>query len=139
MGNTVVRVHNKNDHPYKELFKEQWIIIPPKKAVEMDYEDAIKFLGQMIPIKKMKDGRQDPTSYKWLEMDGEDRIRAEAFIRGEVEAKSDKVFVCMKCNKEFKHKKALLNHIKEKHYEDLADDESKEIIDDMLDETGATA
>jgi len=134
MGVTTVRVWNRNEWPYKEQFRDDWIIIPPKKAVEMDYEDAIKFLGQMIPIKKMKDGRQDPKSYKFLEMDQEDRVRAELAMRGEAEAKADRVFVCMKCNKEFKHKKALISHVKEKHYEELADEETKEIVDDMIED-----
>lgn len=132
--NTMVRVWNKNEFEYKERFKGNWIIIAPKKCIEMDYEEAVKFLGQATPILKMKDGRQDPKSYKWLQIDPEDRIRAEASIRGEHESKSEKVYACMKCNKEFKHKKALLTHIKEKHYEDLASDEDKEIIDDLIDE-----
>jgi hypothetical protein len=129
---TLVKVWNKNEHPYRELYRDKWVVIAPKKSIDMDYEDAIRFLGTATPIKRMKDGRQDPLSYKWLEMDKEDRIRAETYIKGEQEAKSDKVFVCMKCNKEFKHKKALLAHVKEKHYEDIADEESKEIVDDML-------
>jgi hypothetical protein len=120
----LVRVYNRNTYPYREQFKGQMIEIAPKGFIKMDYEEANRFLGQMQPFRRLKDGNQDPTSYKWLEIDKDDRRKVEAILRNEAEEKSKRVFVCMACSKEFDSKKELLKHSKE--HADMAVKDEKE-------------
>jgi len=77
----------------------------------------------MFTPKFDKGGIQVPSSYKWLEMDTDDKRRAELNLRNESEEKSSKVFVCMACNKEFSSKKSLINHSKEKHSDILLEED----------------
>jgi hypothetical protein len=122
------KIHNLNRFDHKEMFQGKEIIIPAGKHIMMDYEEANRFLGQMFPIKWEKGGVQDPRSYKWLQMDKDDKRRCELALRNEAEEKSKKLFVCHSCGKEFVVKKALMDHIKREHLDDLADENVKEAL-----------
>lgn len=125
-----VKVYNRNKFDHKELFQGKDVLILAGKHVVMEYDDAHKFLGQMFNIKLDKGGQQDPRSFKWLEMDKEDKRRCELLLRNESEEKAKKVFVCHSCGDEFKDKKTLLKHIKDEHLDDLVDEDAKEQLED---------
>jgi len=112
-----VKVHNRNSHDYQERFKGQEVFIKANSFVKMDYEEANRFLGQMPSFRRLKDGNQDPSTYKWLEIDKDDRRRVESVLKNESEEKAKKVFVCHACGKEFDSKKEMLKHSKEAHSE----------------------
>jgi hypothetical protein len=120
---SVVKIYNRNEHDYVEKFQGKELFIKAKGFIKMDYEEANRFMGQLPQFKRMKDGHQDPVSYKWLEMDKDDRRRVELGLRNESEEKAKKVFVCHACGKEFDDKKTLLKHAKE-HESMLVKDES---------------
>jgi hypothetical protein len=115
MLDSQVKVHNKNDYDYSEKFQGNEIHIKSKGYIKMDYEEANRFLGKMPDFKRLKDGTQDPRSYKWLEMDKDDRKRVEMSLRNETEEKAKRIFVCMACKKEFDSKAALIRHSKDEH------------------------
>jgi len=123
---SMVKLHNRNEYDYTELFRSQPIFIKAKGFIKMDYEDANRFLGQMPEFKRLKDGTQDPRSFKWLEMDKEDRRRVELALRNESEEKSKRIFVCHACGKEFDDKKALSKHAKEHESMMVKDESDKE-------------
>jgi hypothetical protein len=91
----------------------------------MDYEEANRFMGTMPNFKRLKDGTQDPRSYKALEMDKDDRKRAESSLRNEQEEKLKRVFVCHACAKEFDTKKALLKHSDAEHSDIMVEDKDE--------------
>lgn len=122
---SIVKVYNRNDHDYSEKFNGKEIYIKAKSFVKMDYEEANRFMGMLPQFKRLKDGQQDPVSFKWLEMDKDDRKRVELALRNESEEKAKKVFVCHACGKEFDDKKSLSKHAKE-HENMLVKDESGE-------------
>lgn len=130
---TQVKVLNKNSHPYSEVFNGKIIEIPANGHVLMDYEDANRFMGKWCPIKKDKGGTPLPSSYKMLAIDPDDRARAEAFLRNDIDtkAKGQKTFVCHCCGDEFEKKKALIAHIKKRHMDQLVDDKTREELEDL--------
>ncbi len=126
----IVKVWNKNSYPYSEKFKDQPITIEANSYVEMDYDEAVLFMGTFRTPVKMKDGRQDPKSYKWLEIDKDDQkaVRdARASAAGDA---AEKTFVCHVCQKEFRTKNGLLKHTRDKHIGQLVD---KDARDELLD------
>jgi len=130
MSDTMVRVFNRNRFDYEEMYNGTLIKIKAGGFVTMDYEQATRFMGKMIPMIKDKGGIQKPESYKWLEMDQDDKRKAESSLRNEAEEKAQKTFVCMKCNKEFTTKAALIKHAKEKHLDDMVESKTKEDIEE---------
>ena len=122
---TTVRIHNRNKFEHKEMYQGRTIIIPANDCIKLDYEEAQRFLGQMFTPKFDKGGVQVAQSFKWLEMDQADKKRAEAVLRNE-EDKSEKVFVCMACSKEFATKKSLIAHSKKEHSDSLVGDPEKD-------------
>lgn len=121
----MVKVYNRNKYEHREKFRGREIVIPAGGNISMDYDEANRFLGQMFPPKFDKGGVQTAQSYKWLEIDKEDKRRVELALRNESEEKSKRVFVCMACGKEFQSKSALLSHSKEKHADILVKDEDE--------------
>lgn len=126
MSDFLVKIHNKNEYDYTEKFRGRDIYIKAGGHVKMDYEEAHLFLGQMPQFRKKKDGTQDPTSFKKLVMDNEDRRRVELVLRNEVEEKAKKIFVCMACKKEFTSKKELIKHSEAEHSDIMVEAESEE-------------
>lgn len=123
----MVKIYNRNQYDYQEKYRDKMVMIPSGGFIEMDYEEANRFLGKMPEFKRLKDGQQDPRSYKWLEMDKDDRRRVEMALRNEADEKSKKVFVCHACKKEFEDKKELLKHVKKEHMSQLEEKAREEL------------
>jgi len=127
---TMIKVQNNNEYDYNEKYKGQMISIKAHSFVEMDYEEAVIFLGKAVPIIRLKNGLQDPKSYKMLLISDEDKARARCVMGGEKSSDQEKVFVCQACMKEFRTKNGLLKHIKDKHQSQMVDDDAR---DELLD------
>jgi hypothetical protein len=116
----MVRVYNKNVHPYKEKWRGTEYNIAPGGFVEMDFYDAHNFLGTKQPnIEVDGNGIPRPTSYKMLEivkMDGTDKLP------------EIKHYICQACNKEFGTKAALDNHAEEMHLDQMTDEDAVKAI-----------
>lgn len=130
----MVKIWNKNSIVHREKYKGVWIEIPPGKAIEMDYHDAIDFKGQFFNPVFSKGGQQTIESMKYLVIDPEDNKRALDELNQASEEKSSRVFVCMRCNKEFKSKKALAKHVKDMHVDELVDEKTRDELDEELGE-----
>jgi len=97
----------------------------------MDYFEAIAFKGQMVPYIRMKNGLQDPKSYKMIDLDKDDVEKVKAFLAGHRDEEKEKVYVCERCGKEFLTKNGLMKHIKKNHLDDMVEKEARdELIDD---------
>lgn len=116
-----VKVWNRNKYEYSEMFAGKEIVIPAGKHITMDYEQAQIFLGRMGKFIRTKDGQQDPKSFKWLEVDKDDKRRVELSLRNEQDEKIKKVFVCHMCGEEFSSRKSLLAHSTKEHADDLVE------------------
>lgn len=129
----MVKVWNDNKYPYTENFRGNKVTIEAGGFVEMDYDQAVLFLGTFVPIVKGKNGLQDPRSYKMLRIDQEDRKNY--VLNNSLGEKEDteKVFVCHACSKEFRTKKGLEKHIKDKHLNEMADDDARDELYDRED------
>lgn len=61
-----------NKHPlgftHKEKFRDETIEIKAGGYVLMDYEDAVQFRGQFMPMKKDGMGQPDPKFFKCIEL-----------------------------------------------------------------------
>lgn len=112
---TNVKVYNRNSFDHVEKFKGGIVTIKANSFIEMDYEEANLFLGQMFPPKFDKNGLQKKESFKRLEIDQADKKKAELHLRNEKDEKAKRIFVCMACGEEFKSKKELLKHCDENH------------------------
>jgi uncharacterized C2H2 Zn-finger protein len=134
LGPYQVRIFNKNDIPYTEFFHDKLIEIPSGEYVIMQYDEALSFLRRMPPIKLDKNGMIPKKHMKYLQIDPDDKKRAEANLRTDADGKSNKVFVCCRCGDEFESKKALMKHVKKNHESELADKKTANQLDDMLED-----
>jgi len=68
-----VKVRNLNVHPFEQKYQGKLIHLGPMGAaddfVEMEYEDAIVFLGMFSPFKMDNKGQHDPKFYKMLKIE----------------------------------------------------------------------
>lgn len=62
----LVRLFNDNIHPYKATYKGEEIVIPAKKFIEMENEDAVNIRGMMLPIRKDGMGNFIPETFSML-------------------------------------------------------------------------
>ena len=124
-----VKVYNLNIYDFKQKYKGDIVLIEAGGFIEMDYEEAVMFLGKSSPMIKMKSGQQDPKSFKKLKIDEEDKLKAKAIIEGRQETSIEKVFVCHACSKEFRTSNGLLKHVKDKHQAQLEKDARDELLD----------
>ena len=122
----LVKVWNRNSFDHLEKFRNKTISIKAGSYAQMDYHDAIDFLGQFWPPRYNKGGQALPESFKFLEIDVDDRKEFLAEMDGEQKKKADKCFVCGMCNKEFPTKVRLIKHVKANHQNNLADPEGVE-------------
>lgn len=61
-----VQVKNLDHREYREMFREEEIVIPAGESVEMGRSEAVAFLGQFIPM--VKDGGDRPLRPKMLKI-----------------------------------------------------------------------
>lgn len=127
----LVKVYNENVYDFSQVFRDKAVFIPAKKFIEMEYDDALSFLGTYSPILKDKDGNHDPRGFKKLRIDETDAKKAKAEMFNIADERAKEVFVCHACGKEFQSKKNLMAHIKRSHSELMVDEEARE---DLLDQ-----
>lgn len=108
-----VRVWNDNTYTFTQKFRDAEIVIPAKKFVEMDWDDAQLFLGMYFSPVLDGMGQQDPKSYKMLRIEGEP-----PHLRNKTQI--DKI-VCAACGDQFASDKDLISHVDRHHLEALAD------------------
>jgi hypothetical protein len=69
-----VKVKNLNVHPFSQKFKGVDIRLAAHgssgDAIDMDYEEAVEFLGTFYPFKLDNKGNHDPKFFKMLKIDG---------------------------------------------------------------------
>jgi hypothetical protein len=69
-----VKVRNLNAHPFTQKFKGVTLSIGAKGTqndfIEMDYEEAVEFLGTFYPFKLDNKGNHDPRFFKMLKIEG---------------------------------------------------------------------
>ena len=136
LPNTIVKVWNRNSYDFKQMFKDSEIFIPATKHIEMDYFEAVDFLGKYHPIVMRKDGTQDPRSYKKLEIDKSDLKRYIDERDGQAKDEDDSAkssWKCPVCTKDFKTQKGLLTHIKANHQDAMVDKEARDELSDRED------
>jgi uncharacterized C2H2 Zn-finger protein len=126
-----IRLFNLNTFDYSEEFKGMMIKIPAGEYIVMEYDEANQFMSKMNNPKRGKDGLFIPSTFKKLAMDPGDKKRAEAYLRDEKEEESKRIFVCHACNGEFQSKKELTKHVKESHMNELADQKTREAVEEM--------
>ena len=115
-----VAVFNDNVHPYKEVFREKTIEIPPKGHVMMEHDEAVMFLGTMVPPKLGADNEHLPEGFKML------RIIKKKDL--EKETKPEKI-KCHSCGKEFADQASLDDHIVNEHLDQIEDEEVAKDLD----------
>lgn len=59
-----VRVYNTNNHPFKQKFRDEDVVIPAGGFVEMERDEAVAFKSTWYPVRLDYNGNVDPTSYK---------------------------------------------------------------------------
>ena len=66
-----VKVWNDNVHPHRERFRGDWIEIPAKSYIEMEWEDGVQFRGQFTGIAPIipETGNPDPTRFKMIRVE----------------------------------------------------------------------
>lgn len=111
----MVLVRNDNAYDYKEKFRGEEIKIPANKAIEMEYEDAVLFLGSMNSIKRDVDGNPLPESYKRLTI-----IKDPEKIAKMMEEKIK--LVCQFCGFKAENQDELDKHIIEEHPNSIQDE-----------------
>ncbi len=131
----LVKVWNRNTFDHVEKFRNKQITIKAGSYTQMDYHDAIDFLGQFWPPRYGKGGQAIPESFKYLEMDHSDvRAALDDLADGHKE-KSEKCFVCGLCNREFATKGKLIKHVATKHKSQLTDpDEVEDLADEVTED-----
>tara|TARA_R110000868_G_scaffold62962_3_gene189966 strand:- start:19733 stop:20128 length:396 start_codon:yes stop_codon:yes gene_type:complete len=114
------KVWNDNDYVYKEYFKGDNIVIPPKSFIEMDYDEAVMFRGTFNSIVRDADGQPKRESYKMIRIEkpqGAD----------EVQTKVDPN-KCIACGKGFSNQGALAQHVFDEHPESMASESRDEAV-----------
>ena len=128
-----VKVYNNNKYPFEQEFKGVKIRIEAKKYIEMEYDEAVDFKSSYSPVLVDGDGQPLPISFKMLSLDADDVRAAKEEIANmnNNERGNNKTFVCHMCNKEFMTKNGLIRHVKNRHMDDLVDDDTRDEIIDM--------
>lgn len=111
-----VKVYNDNMFDFKQKFRDEFIAIKAGGFVEMDYEDAVTFLGKPHGMKFDGHGHQKPESYKMLRIDGK-QIQEDTKVTA---------FMCHKDGSLHATKELLDKHVNENFLDSLEDQELAE-------------
>lgn len=98
-----VLVRNENVHPYREKFQDRLIEIPAGESIQMDNDEARRFLSKCNGILRDADGQPDPRGFK--------KLRIEPLPSAKSEAPEVPKFVSHIDGKEFGSKKELDDHL----------------------------
>lgn len=115
-----VRVYNKNEHTYRELFKGKAIEIPAGGYIVMDQAEAIMFKGTIGQHpKKLGTGDWDKTTFKMIDIQPHTVQPVTPVI-------PPAKFICHYDGKEFGTQKELDAYIDENHLDKIKDPEVAE-------------
>jgi hypothetical protein len=115
----IVRVWNKNVHTFEQEFEGRLITVPAGRFVEMDVDEARRFVGKYYPMEFDGGGRQKPHSFKMLVIDthgAKETPRREPIQK----------YKCVGCGFIATDEKTLNAHIDDKHLNDMADADERE-------------
>lgn len=112
----LVKVWNDNSYDHKEKFRDEELVIPAKKYILMQEDDALLFKGQYTPMVLMGDKTPDPRHFKMLRLEKHDPS-------AEVEAPKVDETKCIACNYKATSKTDLTEHMNATHAENLVKDE----------------
>ena len=120
-----IRIWNDNTLPYSEKFMDRDIKILPGKFIDMDADEAIRFLGTYRAPELDGMGQQKPESYKNLRKE----IIEPLFDDGtgsQLNKPSQGEFKCLVCGKQCVDEEHLDGHMNANHLNEMADkDEQK--------------
>lgn len=117
----MVQVRNLNTHVFKQQFMDRMIVIPPGESIEMDFDEANKFVGTYSSPKLDGDGNHMPEGFKMLRI--EDAV-AKPVAAPEVKIDPNK---CLSCGYTASGQTDLNEHLKT-HGEALVDPVAEEQI-----------
>lgn len=115
-----VKVWNDNTYPYKELFRDQKIEIPPKSYILMEEGEAHLFKGTFSAPILDGDGNDTPAGYKMIRIEK---------VASEKPSTQVEELRCIACTYKPANKHDLESHI-ELHHKDqmVVDEEAEEAI-----------
>lgn len=103
---------------HKEKFRDEDIVIPAKKYVLMDYEDAILFKSQFSPIKTDAMGQHDRSSFKVIKIEQDKADGTEPIFV--------KKWICQMDGREFPNQDELLAYTEARYGDQTFTDDSLE-------------
>ncbi len=115
----LVKVWNKNVHPFTQKLNEKTYTIPAQEYIELDEEEADRLVKAYSPIKVDYDGNALPISYKMLEVDKDDLKKAREKRENRTRTGN---YVCQACGYVAANKWELNGHSLDQHkdiFEDL--------------------
>lgn len=116
-----VQVWNDNVHVYKEQFREQSIVIPPKGFILMDEGEAHTFKCSFAPIKVDHDGQPVAEGFKMIRIapipDAVQEVKPEPKVNP---------LICVACKYEAASEKDLSEHQEASHASQRVHDEEAE-------------
>jgi len=128
---SLVKVWNDNVHPYRELYKEQNISIPPKRFIVMDEDEAHQFKGSYSPIKVDGSGAHLKEGFKMIrveKMSVEDQAKFGATAEAIREKADFDENVCMACGFAAATAEALDEHAIQFHMDQVLTTEKEEEV-----------
>lgn len=116
-----IRVWNKNTLPYTETFDDKEIKILPGKSVDMEADDAIRFMGTYKAPEYDGMGVQTRESYKMLEREHIEPLFDDGSGNFGMKAGNLDDFKCIVCGKQCVDQEHLDGHVNANHVDDMAD------------------
>lgn len=116
----LVKVHNRNKHPFSQKIKGITYDIPAEGSLELDYDIAQSLVRAFSPIEVDYDGRALEKSYKKLEIDKDDERRYHQV--GQNKAKGGS-YICQACGYVAVNQWELKGHVTDMHSTQFDDQE----------------
>jgi hypothetical protein len=113
----MVKVVNKNIHPFSQEHQGVMLTIPAGGYIEMEYCEAEDFIGTYSPMWKGADDQPDPRSFKKLVIEKP---------KGFDPHHRPRSFKCQACGFEARDEDELRAHSEVEHLDAMADDDAKE-------------
>lgn len=114
----MVKVYNKNVHPFKQEIKGKEYKIPAQSYIELDYDDASALVKSFSPIEVDFDNRPLPTSYKMLEIDKDDVIKYRELAQNKAKGGT---YLCQACGYVASNRWELKGHAMSEHSHQFED------------------
>lgn len=117
----LVKVWNRNVHPFKQVIKDVEYKIPAQSYIEIDFDDASKLVKSFSPIKVDFDDNPLPESYKMLEIDKADMAKMRDLAMNKAKGGN---YLCQACGYVCANKWELKGHIMSEHANQFEDRDS---------------